>query len=280
VTPLESRRNPRHHGVVASLLRPRIGFVAAVVATALLAFACGDGDAANGGSSSSGATLSSGGSSSGASSGGSSTGSSSGTSSGTLPSPVTGQATYYDATGEGACSFPASPQDLNVAAVSASHYGDAVYCGACLEVKGPNGTVVVRAVDLCPGCEKGALDLSPQAFKKIADLKTGVVPITWSVVRCNVQGPVQYYTKDGSSKYWTAIQVRNHAVPIKKLEIQKGGVFVDAPRENYNFFVLPTGSGTDAAFKVRLTADNGAVLEDTLPGPKAMVLTPGHANFP
>lgn len=264
----------------------RLLTTALVGALGALVFACGDDDPSAGGSSSGGAALSSGGGSSsggasgGASGGGSSTGSSSGTSSGTLPSPVTGQATYYDATGAGACSFPASPQDLDVAAVSASHYGKAVYCGACLEVKGPKGTVVVRAVDLCPGCKSGSLDLSPQAFGKIADLKTGVVPITWSVIRCNVQGPVQYYTKDGSSKYWTAIQVRNHAVPVKSLEIEKAGAFVPAPRESYNFFVLPSGSGTDGPFKVRLTADNGAVLEDTLPSPKQSTLTPGHANFP
>lgn len=260
----------------------RLLSTALVGALGAMAFACGDEDpsagASSGGGSSSGAGSSSGGGSS--SGAGSSTGSSSGTSSGTLPSPVTGQATYYDATGAGACSFPASPQDLDVAAVSASHYGKAVYCGACLDVKGPKGSVVVRAVDLCPGCKAGSLDLSPQAFAKIADLKTGVVPITWSVVRCNVQGPVQYYTKDGSSKYWTAIQVRNHAVPIRSLEIEKAGAFVAAPRESYNFFVLPSGSGTDGPFKVRLTADNGAVLEDTIASPKQLILTAGHANFP
>jgi expansin (peptidoglycan-binding protein) len=44
--------------------------------------------------------------------------------------------------------------------------------------------VVVRIVDLCPGCGLGDLDLSMTAFAKIAPLSRGRVPITWHFVPC------------------------------------------------------------------------------------------------
>src|ERR1035437_9876318 len=105
----------------------------------------------------------------------------------------TGQATYYDATGAGSCSFDASPGDLDVAAMNHVEYANSAVCGACAHVVGPKGDVTVRVVDLCPECAQGALDLSAQAFAKIADPSAGRVPITWQVVACSVQGPIQYH---------------------------------------------------------------------------------------
>ncbi|KAI7817053.1 RlpA-like double-psi beta-barrel-protein domain-containing protein-containing protein, partial [Gamsiella multidivaricata] len=55
-------------------------------------------------------------------------------------------------------------------------------CGQCLQVAGPNGTVQVQIVDMCPGCKSGSVDLSPGAFAKIADLDAGRVRIRWQ--RC------------------------------------------------------------------------------------------------
>ena len=94
----------------------------------------------------------------------------------------TGQATYYDADGTGACGFKAST-DLAVTAVNGTDYKKAD-CGKCLEVTGPKGTTVVRIVDLCPGCKKGDLDLSRSSFTKIATLSAGRVAITWHFVAC------------------------------------------------------------------------------------------------
>jgi expansin (peptidoglycan-binding protein) len=94
-----------------------------------------------------------------------------------------GEATYYAADGTGACGFKASPNDLNVAAMNKSQYGKS-WCGQCVLVAGPKGTVKVRIVDLCPGCAHGDLDLSEQAFTAIASLSAGRVKITWHVVAC------------------------------------------------------------------------------------------------
>jgi expansin len=94
-----------------------------------------------------------------------------------------GEATYYAADGTGACGFKASPNDLLVAAMNKSQYAKS-WCGQCVLVTGPKGTVKVRIVDLCPGCSQGSLDLSEQAFAAIAALSAGRVKITWHVVTC------------------------------------------------------------------------------------------------
>ena len=93
-----------------------------------------------------------------------------------------GEATYYDANGTGACGFPAS-NDFMVAAINDEQYSKA-NCGRCVEVTGPNGKVVVRIVDKCPGCSSGDLDLSQTAFGKIAKLSAGRIAIKWHFVTC------------------------------------------------------------------------------------------------
>lgn len=93
-----------------------------------------------------------------------------------------GEATYYDANGTGACGFPAS-NDFMVAAINDEQYSKA-NCGRCIEVTGPNGKVVVRIVDKCPGCSFGDVDLSQTAFGKIAKLSAGRIDIKWHFVTC------------------------------------------------------------------------------------------------
>jgi expansin len=93
-----------------------------------------------------------------------------------------GEATYYDADGVGACGSPTSDGDL-VAAMNGAQYSKAV-CGKCAAVTGPRGSVVVKIVDKCPGCSSGDLDLSQTAFAKIAKMSEGRVKITWHFVTC------------------------------------------------------------------------------------------------
>lgn len=178
-----------------------------------------------------------------------------------LPADEAGDGTYYAADGTGNCGFDASPGDLRVAAMNAVDYQDAAWCGACLSVTGPNGSVVVRVVDQCPECKHGDLDLSPQAFQLVAPLAAGRVPITWHEVACDVQGPIAYHFKDGANAYWTAIQLRNHRYPIAKLEAMQGSAYVDVPRLSYNYFVQASGLGP-GPYQLRVTDARGHVLED------------------
>ncbi len=148
-----------------------------------------------------------------------------------------GIATYYDATGAGACGFDPSPNDLMVSAMNAEEYNNAATCGAFVDVYGPGGSVTVRIVDLCPECLAGHLDLSREAFAKIADPVLGRVSISWRIVSPALNGPIAYHFKDGSNQWWTAVQIRNHRNPIAKFEYWNGSQWVTVPRVDYNFFV-------------------------------------------
>lgn len=185
------------------------------------------------------------------------------------PSPRQGIATFYDADGSGNCSFDASPEDLDVTALAMPEYDASASCGGCLLVKGPKGSVTVRVTDSCPGCADNGvnLDLSAQAFAKIADPDEGRIDITYQAVTCATTGNVAYHFKDGSSKYWTAIQIRNHRIPIAEVEYKKSDAWVAMKRANYNYFIEASGVGDQPnGLSLRVTATDGQVIEDTLAG--------------
>jgi len=116
----------------------------------------------------------------------------------------TGDGTFYDADGSGNCSFDPSPDDLMVAAMNQTDYAGSAACGACAAIDGPDGSVVVRIVDRCPECSPGDIDLSADAFARIAAPVAGRVAIRWRYVACAVVGPVRYRFKEGSNPFWTA----------------------------------------------------------------------------
>jgi expansin len=98
------------------------------------------------------------------------------------------------------------------------------------------------------------------------------------MVTCDVQGPIRYHLKDGSSRSWTAIQVLNHRLPVAKLEYWKNDAWVNVKRESYNYFVEPSGMGS-GSIKVRVTASDGQTLEDTLPEAASDKTYDGAAQF-
>jgi hypothetical protein len=102
-----------------------------------------------------------------------------------FPASGKGDGTYYSpSVGVGACEW-LNGDDEMVAALNIQQFGTfarpsaSPACGACIRVTGPKGTVMVRIVDKCPVCKKGDVDLSPAAFKMIADEVSGRVGITW-----------------------------------------------------------------------------------------------------
>lgn len=176
----------------------------------------------------------------------------------------TGIATYYSATGDGACLFGPSPGDLMVSAMNAAEYENAAACGSYVYVSGPKGAVTVRIVDLCPECQAGHLDLSREAFARIADLPLGRVDITWQVVSPDLPGPIAYHFKDGSNQWWTAVQVRNHRNPVAKFEyLDAGGRWVAVPRTSYNYFVQTNPGMGPGPYTFRVTDSAGHVLTDS-----------------
>lgn len=186
--------------------------------------------------------------------------------------------TYYAANGSGACSFDPS-SDLDVTALNAEEWRGSASCGACVDVRGPDGSVRVRIVDLCPECEAGHLDLSESAFAKVARPELGRVDVEWEVVSCDAQGPMRYKYKDGSNQWWTAVQIRNHRVPIVSVAFSTDGAsFSELARTDYNYFLTETGFGTEPVV-LRITGSTGEVLEDELPAVSDSLEVEGTVQF-
>ncbi len=192
-----------------------------------------------------------------------------------------GQATYYDfASGAGACSFDTTWNDLMVGAMNIADYQSSQACGECVSLRGPNGMILIRIVDECPDCPAGNIDLSPEAFSRIADLYLGKVPITWQVVPCPLHGPIQYHFKDESSQWWTSLQIRNHRYPISSLEyLTSGGTYAAVSRATYNYFTQSGGMGP-GPYTFRVTDVYGHVIIDSGIPDAAGASVQGQAQFP
>lgn len=194
---------------------------------------------------------------------------------------IHGVATYYAATGDGACMLGPTPRDLLVAAMNAPQYGNAALCGAFVQVAGPLGTVVVRVVDLCPECRSGHLDLSREAFRRIAPMHLGRVAIRWRIVSPELPGPIAYRFKEGSNRWWTAVQIRNHRHPIAQLEYSpRPGTWISLPRTHYNYFVQTNPGMGPGPYRFRVTDAYGQVLEDHTIDHREGGLVPGAEQFP
>lgn len=243
-----------------------VGFLAI---GSLLLVACGGSGAGSGGAGGLGAGAGATGTSTGTGTVGSACGS---------PEVHTGDGTYYDADGSGNCSFDPTG-DLMVAAMNHTDYAASAACGACVHIEGPSGEVTVRIVDRCPECPQGDIDLSPQAFQKLADLSLGRIDISWTYVACDAPGPIVYHFKEGSNQWWTAVQIRDSRYAVSKLEVDSGDGFVDVPRVDYNYFVKDSGMGP-GPYTFRVTDVEGQTLTDTgIPFIEAGD-APGAAQFP
>ncbi|MFK3980016.1 expansin EXLX1 family cellulose-binding protein [Micromonospora sp. NPDC050397] len=166
-----------------------------------------------------------------------------------------GKATFYDSAGSGGnCSFPSPPADRLYVALGPSEYADAAACGGYLDVTGPKGKVRVVVMDQCAGCEPGHIDLSDQAFARIADPAQGVVPVTYrAVVSPPVNGGLTFRMKDGASQWWFAVQVGNHGNPLRSVEAKgPGGGFRAAARQDYNYWIVEGGLGP-GPYSIRVT---------------------------
>ncbi len=190
----------------------------------------------------------------------------------------TGRATFYAADGGGNCSFPPST-DLMVGAMNQQQYDTARACGDYLAVTGPAGNSIrIRIVDRCPECPPGAIDLSAQAFARLATPSTGEITITWHLVSPRITTPISYVYKTGSSRYWCGIQVRNHRNPIAALAVLVNGRWTSLPRQDYDYFLARTGAGCGSS--IRVTDIAGHQLTDTGITISPGKVQPGHAQFP
>ncbi|MEV6940452.1 expansin EXLX1 family cellulose-binding protein [Streptomyces sp. NPDC051172] len=164
----------------------------------------------------------------------------------------TGVATAYAAgDGNGACLFGPS-DNLMIAAMNTTDYETSRACGAYVLVHAANGaSVTVRITNECPlPCAPGQLDLSQQAFAKLADLRVGRLPITWQLVSPGSAGTISIRYKTGSSPYWCGIQVIGHRNPVARLEVRTSGGWRQLPRTDYNYFISADGGGCGGSIRI------------------------------
>ena len=104
-----------------------------------------------------------------------------------------GEGTYYTP-GLGSCGIVSHSGEA-VCAMNAPDYGvyanpnTAAWCGKCIMVTGPKGSMKFKVLDRCPVCKSGDIDMSDGHFAKVADVSAGRVPISWYETPCD--GPAQ-----------------------------------------------------------------------------------------
>ncbi|KAF8624067.1 hypothetical protein AX15_006079 [Amanita polypyramis BW_CC] len=89
-----------------------------------------------------------------------------------------GDATWYY-TGAGHCGAQNKDTDI-IVALSTVEYGNGLRCGQQIKINYLGKTVTATVADSCPGCSRFSLDLSPAAFRALAPLGLGRLPVTWS----------------------------------------------------------------------------------------------------
>lgn len=168
-----------------------------------------------------------------------------------------GEGTWYvvDQTSVVNCSYSLQGvTPLYIGAMNHVEYDSSAACGACAEVLGPDGKVTIRIVDRCPECAVGDIDLSREAFQQIAELDDGRIPISWKYIPCPLASKkIGLSFKDGSSQWWMGVQAIDHVNRIVRIEGKNnGGSFQNLERQNYNYFLAPTGLGP-APLQFRIT---------------------------
>ncbi|AEV67950.1 expansin EXLX1 family cellulose-binding protein [Acetivibrio clariflavus] len=180
------------------------------------------------------------------------------------------------------------PEDMEIVAVNKPDFNcygvQAALAGAYLEVTGPKGTTVVYVTDCYTEAPEGALDLCGISCDKIGDTNVpgGKIDVTWRIIPAPITGNFIYRILPASSKWWFAIQVRNHKYPVMKMEYFKDGEWVDIPKDRCNYFVINNLDTSN--LKIRITDIRGKVVTDIIdPIPDNLMngcFIQGNVQFP
>jgi expansin (peptidoglycan-binding protein) len=167
---------------------------------------------------------------------------------------VHGKATHYGpASTGGNCSFPSVPKNKLTVAAGPDLYAAGAACGGYLDVSSGGHTIRVKITDKCPECGAGHIDLTDEAFRALAPLVRGVIPITYRIVT-NPQpaATLSFRVKEGSSRYWLALLVDGAGNRLRSLEVTTGSRWRALQRSDYGYWIAPSGAGT-GPLTVRVT---------------------------
>ena len=153
-------------------------------------------------------------------------------------------------------------------------------CDACILIEtGKGKSIIARVVTYGVEQADGDIDVSPSVFAAIHQNENPRSQ-TWHFARCPDEGPLQYEFQTASNPYWTSLWVRNPRVPLVKAEVKSATDkdFVALARAGDGTLTDASGFG-DGAFSFRLTAMDGQVVTDDLPGFTAGALVKSSKQF-
>ena len=176
-----------------------------------------------------------------------------------------GRATFYDAANPAGGKVAGGYDNLSdgnalakTAAINNVQWNGSEAAGGFLEVSGPKQRegaepITVQITDLLYERADG-LDMSAEAFAKVADPVSGVVNIEYKLVDPgdNFQTPYGHTIGEGivvesisgANPYYGAIRLNNHRYPVESVDVLKeGGGKVSLERGEDNRFVLNDRSG-------------------------------------
>lgn len=162
----------------------------------------------------------------------------------------------------GNCGIYVEEGDFYHCAMNHIQYDSSSACGGCVRILGPKDEITLQVVDRCPECKIGDIDLSTEAFEKIAQLKDGRIPIRWQYVPCDGSDDIKIRFAAGSSQFYFKALFYNTRYRIAKVEYQRlNGDFTPIHREMYNYFVEQSGIDEEKSkigpYTFRLTDSEG-----------------------
>jgi expansin len=167
-----------------------------------------------------------------------------------------------------------------LAAVANKYNQGGGVCDACILIETAKGkSIVARVVTYGVQMADGDIDVSPSVFEAIHQDEFPRT-MTWTFARCPDVGPLQYEFHTDAHEYWTSLWVRNSRVPLEKAEVktQADQDFIELSRMSDGTLVDGSGFGT-GAFTFRLTAVDGQVITDDLPGFKPGTVVKSTKQF-
>jgi expansin len=194
-----------------------------------------------------------------------------------------GEASFYTTNGKGACALnPPGNKLILSAAKDVYQKGDA--CGSCLEITGGAGTAIVQVMDICFTCPPGHVVISKPGYEAIVGKDSGTGAVSWKTVACPVgdKTPVSVRVKEGSTRDWTAVQIRDSKYAIKAVKMQRDGEseWRELTRAGDNYWSAAKTGGGDAGFKLQITGLSGQTIEEAVPARwKAGTVYPGTHQF-
>ncbi|WP_063836095.1 cysteine/serine endopeptidase inhibitor [Actinacidiphila yeochonensis] len=203
--------------------------------------------------------------------------------------PVTGEMTYYNDAGYGACGTPVDASTQYLVAVSyqwwtaANPNNDPLCQGISVQVTYGGRTLTLPAADKCPSCDATHIDLSQPAFAEFAPLGTGVVTgVTWEFVSSGgaptqLAAPTGLHvtaTTAGSvSLAWTGV------AGAASYHVYRGGVLVGSTTGT-SYTDTGLASGTSYSYTVAAADTAGTAGASSASVPAATASTTGGSGCP